>query len=42
VVLGERGLRNGMAELKARLDPEPQDVALEGLVARLKERVVGA
>jgi prolyl-tRNA synthetase len=42
VVLGERGLRSGMAELKARLDPEPQDVALEGLVARLKERVVGA
>jgi prolyl-tRNA synthetase len=42
VVLGERGLRSGMAELKARLDPEPQDVPLEGLVAQLKERVVGA
>jgi len=42
VVLGERGLRSGTAELKARLDPEPRDVALEGLVAQLKERVVGA
>jgi prolyl-tRNA synthetase len=42
VVLGERGLRSGTAELKARLDPEPRDVALEGLVAQLKERAVGA
>jgi prolyl-tRNA synthetase len=42
VVLGERGLRSGMAELKARLDPEPRDVPLEGLVAQLKERIVGA
>jgi len=42
VVLGERGLRSGMAELKARLDAEPQDVALDGLVAQLKGRAVDA
>jgi prolyl-tRNA synthetase len=39
VVIGERGLRNAMVELKARRDAEPQELALEGLVERLKERV---
>jgi hypothetical protein len=31
-----------MAEVKARRDAEPQDLPLDGLVARLKERIVGA
>ena len=39
VVIGERGLRNAMVELKARRDAEPQELALEGLVEQLKERV---
>ncbi|MCG6952278.1 MAG: proline--tRNA ligase [Betaproteobacteria bacterium] len=42
VVIGERGLRGGTVEFKARLDAEPQEIALDGLVARLKERVGGA
>jgi len=42
VVIGERGLRNGMVELKARRDAEPQELALEGLVERLKEQVGSA
>jgi len=42
VVIGERGLRSGTAELKARRDAEPQEIALDGLVARLKERVGSA
>jgi prolyl-tRNA synthetase len=42
LVIGERGLRSGLAELKARLDAEPQDIALEGVVSRLRERIAGA
>lgn len=42
VVLGERGLRNGVAELKGRLDPEPEEVALDGVIQRLRERIAGA
>ncbi len=42
IVLGERGLRGGTAEFKARLDSEPQDIALDGVVSRLRERVAGA
>jgi len=42
IVLGERGLRSGTAEFKARLDAEPQDIALDGVVSRLRERVAGA
>jgi len=42
VVLGERGLRDGVAELKGRLDSAPQDVALAGVIPRLRERIAGA
>ncbi|HSH06092.1 MAG TPA: proline--tRNA ligase [Burkholderiales bacterium] len=42
IVLGERGLRSGTAEFKARLDAEPQDIALDSVVSRLRERLAGA
>jgi len=42
VVLGERGLNRGAAELKARLDPEPVDVTLDAVVPRLRERIADA
>ncbi len=42
LVIGERGLRSGVAELKARLDAEPQDIALDGVLSRLRERIAGA
>ncbi|MDX1375592.1 MAG: proline--tRNA ligase [Burkholderiales bacterium] len=42
VVLGERGLRNGLAEFKARLDAEAEDIALDGVIQRLRERIAGA
>jgi prolyl-tRNA synthetase len=42
VVLGERGLREGVAELKARLEADAQNVALDSVVSVVKERVAGA
>ena len=42
VVLGERGLREGVAELKARLEADAQNVALGSLASVIKERVAGA
>jgi len=39
LVLSERGLGAGTAEYKARQDTQPQNVALEGAVAFLKERL---
>ena len=42
IVLGERGLRSGVAEFKARLDAEPQDIALDSVVSRLRERIASA
>jgi len=42
VVLGERGLRDGVAELKARADADAQDVPLASVVSVILERVAGA
>jgi len=42
VVLGERGLRDGMAELKARPDADAQNVPLASVVSVIKERIAGA
>ena len=39
VVLGDRGLDNGMAEYKGRRDAEAQEVPLATLVDFLRERV---
>jgi prolyl-tRNA synthetase len=39
LVLSERGLGAGTAEYKARRDAQPQNIALDGIVAFLKERL---
>ena len=39
LVLSERGLATGTAEYKARRDAQPQNIALDGIVAFLKERL---
>ncbi len=41
VVLGERGLDEGRVEYKGRRDEASTDVALEGLIEFLRERVAG-
>lgn len=41
-VLGERGLRDGVVELKGRLDADAQNVALDSVVSVIKERVTAA
>ncbi len=40
IVLGERGLDAGQVEYKGRRDADKQDVALEGIVDFLRERLV--
>ncbi len=42
LVLGERGLDGGYIEYKGRRDGESEDLPLEGIVDRLKERLAGA
>ncbi len=42
VVLGERGLRDGVAELKARPDADARNVPLASVASVIKERVAGA
>ncbi len=39
LVLGERGLDAGIIEYKARTDQESQDIALDDIMAFLKETV---
>jgi len=39
IVVGERGLDNGMIEYKGRKDSENQDVALDGIVAFLQSKL---
>ena len=40
IVIGDRGLENGVAEYKGRRDSEKQDIALDSLLDFLKETVV--
>jgi len=40
VVLGDRGLENGMVEYKGRRETENTDVALDGIVQYIKEKLI--
>jgi len=42
LVLGERGLRNGIVEYKARLDKEPTEIAVEDVLPHIRERIASA
>jgi prolyl-tRNA synthetase len=39
IVLGERGLDNGVVEYKGRRDVESQDIALDNLVEFLQQKL---
>ena len=39
IVIGDRGLENGTVEYRYRRDSENQDIALDNLMASLKERI---